>query len=93
MKTRGAAFGSRHPSAFEPAGIDLILGKHPRFDFALHAVGQFRALTPKEGTGEAAIGHGQRCFFEWVDREISRFIDVQQSEPASIFKYLIEEKG
>ena len=38
MKSQGTAFGSRRPNAFEPAGFDLIFGKHPSFDFALHAV-------------------------------------------------------
>ena len=47
MKTQGSAFSSRCPSAFEPAGFDLIFGKHPSFDFALYAAGQFR---PNEKT-------------------------------------------
>ena len=92
MKSQGTPFGSRRPSAFEPTGFDVIFGKHPSFDFALHAVGQFRPLAPKERAGEAAVVNGQRRLFEWVDREISRFIDVQQSEVAPLFQHLVEQK-
>ena len=93
MKSQGTPFGSRRPSAFEPAGFDVIFGKHPSFDFALYAAGQFRPLAPKERAGEAAIVNRQRRLFEWVDREISRFIDVQQSELASLFEHPVEKKG
>ena len=92
MKSQGTPFGSRRPSAFEPTGLNVIFGKHPSFDFALHAVGQFRLLAPKERAGEAAVIDGQRRLFEWVDRDISRFIDVQQSELAPLFKHLVEKK-
>ena len=93
MKTQGSSFGSRHPRAVEPAGIDLIFGKHPTFDFALDALGHFRALPPEEGAGKAALGDGHWGLLEWVHREVSRFIDVQQSATAPFFKHLVEEEG